>query len=57
MSAAPAPWRQARAVHDPGKIVLAAALAVALGGGCLADADVASPYAVQPSGSRPAWFR
>jgi len=40
MSAALAPWRKARAVHDPGKIVLDVALAVALGGDCLADAGV-----------------
>ncbi|MGW2051314.1 hypothetical protein ACWCPF_40115 [Streptomyces sp. NPDC001858] len=30
ISAAPAPWRKARAVHDPGKILLNLALAVAL---------------------------
>jgi hypothetical protein len=32
-----APWRRARAVHDPGKILLDVALAVAFGGDCLAD--------------------
>ncbi len=37
MSAALTPWRKARAVHDPGKILLDVALAVALGGDCLAD--------------------
>lgn len=37
ISAAPAPWRKPRAVHDPGKILPDVALAVALGGGCLAD--------------------
>ncbi len=37
ISAALAPWRKARAVHDPGKTVLDVALAVALGGDCLAD--------------------
>ncbi len=37
VSAALAPWRRARAVHDPGKILLDVALAVALGGDCLAD--------------------
>ncbi len=37
ISAALAPWRKARAVHDPGKILLDVALAVALGGECLAD--------------------
>ncbi|WP_461025424.1 transposase, partial [Streptomyces heilongjiangensis] len=37
ISAALTPWRKARAVHDPGKILLDVALAVALGGDCLAD--------------------
>jgi len=37
ISAALTPWRKARAVHDPGKILLEVALAVALGGDCLAD--------------------
>ncbi|MCG7523290.1 transposase [Streptomyces sp. OfavH-34-F] len=37
MSAALTPWRKPRAVHDPGKILLDVALAVALGGDCLAD--------------------
>ncbi|CAM5414445.1 IS1380 family transposase [Streptomyces spiroverticillatus] len=37
ISAALAPWRKPRAVHDPGKILLDVALAVALGGDCLAD--------------------
>ena len=36
-SAALTPWRKARAVHDPGKSLLDVALAVALGGDCLAD--------------------
>jgi Transposase DDE domain group 1 len=31
-------WRAARSIHDPGKTVLDLALAVALGGDCLADA-------------------
>lgn len=31
------PWRKTLAVHDPGKIVLDLAVAVALGGDCLAD--------------------
>jgi hypothetical protein len=35
-----APWRSARARHDPGKIVLGLAVAVALGGDCLADVGV-----------------
>src|SRR3954454_21363551 len=37
MSAALAPWRRPRTVHDPGKILLDLALAAALGGDCLAD--------------------
>jgi len=37
ISAALTPWRKARAVHDPGKMLLDVALAVALGGDCLAD--------------------
>ncbi len=32
ISAALTPWRKARTVHDPGKILLDVALAVALGG-------------------------
>ncbi len=31
------PWRKPRAVHYPGKILLDLALAVAVGGDCLAD--------------------
>ncbi|MFJ2923048.1 transposase, partial [Streptomyces sp. NPDC087307] len=37
ISAALVTWRKPRAVHDPGKILLDVALAVALGGDCLAD--------------------
>ncbi|MFE2490208.1 transposase [Streptomyces mirabilis] len=37
ISAALAPWCKSRAPHDPGKILLDVALAVALGGDCLAD--------------------
>ncbi|GAB2799833.1 hypothetical protein GCM10027073_34740 [Streptomyces chlorus] len=37
ISAALAPWRKSRAVHDPGKILLDVALAIALGGDSLAD--------------------
>jgi hypothetical protein len=33
-------WRRSRAVHDPGKAVLDLAVAVALGGDCLADVGV-----------------
>ena len=35
-----APWRGRRAQHDPGKILLDLAIAVALGGDCLADLAV-----------------
>jgi hypothetical protein len=37
LSDALAPWRAGRAVHDPGKVLLDLATAVALGGDCLAD--------------------
>jgi hypothetical protein len=37
MTAALAPWRKPQAVHDPGKVLLDLALAVALGGDCLSD--------------------
>ncbi|MPY84536.1 MAG: IS1380 family transposase, partial [Actinophytocola sp.] len=37
LSAAVAPWRKPSATHDPGKILLDLAVAVALGGDCLAD--------------------
>ncbi|MQY30932.1 IS1380 family transposase IS1676 [Nocardia sp. RB56] len=37
LSQALAPWRTPLAVHDPGKIVLDLAMAVALGGDCAAD--------------------
>ena len=53
-------WRPARAVHDPGKTVLDLAVAIALGGDCLADVAVlrAQPQlfgavASDPSVSRP----
>ena len=32
------PWRAPRSIHDPGKTVLDLAIAIALGGDCLADA-------------------
>jgi hypothetical protein len=35
-----APWRSMRARHDPGKVVLDVAVAIALGGDCLADLGV-----------------
>jgi hypothetical protein len=37
LSAALGRWRAPRAVHDPGKIVADLAVALALGGDCLAD--------------------
>jgi len=40
MSAALSPWRPVRAGHDPGKILTDLALAVALGGDCVADLAV-----------------
>src|SRR3954469_20135898 len=59
ISAALAPWRKPRAVHDPGKALLDVALAVALGGDCLADVAmlrcepaVFGPVASDPTISR-----
>ena len=59
ISTALAPWRRPRAVCDPGKILLDVALAVALGGDCLADVGmlraepaVFGPVASDPSVSR-----
>jgi hypothetical protein len=59
ISAALTPWRKSRAVHDPGKILLDVALAVALGGDCLADvamlraeSAVFGPVASDPTVSR-----
>ncbi len=40
LSAALPPWRKPLATHDPGKILLDLAVAVALGGDCLADLAV-----------------
>ena len=37
LTTALAPWRMVRAAHDPGKVLLDLATAVALGGDCLAD--------------------
>ncbi|GGZ39811.1 hypothetical protein GCM10010344_00290 [Streptomyces bluensis] len=55
MSAALAPWRRPRAVHDPGKVLLDVALAVALGGDCLADVGMlrAEPPVFGPVASDP----
>ncbi|WP_438453266.1 IS1380 family transposase [Streptomyces asiaticus] len=59
ISAVLAPWRKPRAVHDPGKILVDLALAVALGGDCLADVAllrsepaVFGPVASDPTVSR-----
>jgi hypothetical protein len=59
ISAALAPWRKPRTVHDPGKTLLDVALAVALGGDCLADVAmlrcepaVFGPVASDPTISR-----
>jgi hypothetical protein len=48
-------WRTSRAVHDPGKIVADLAVAVALGGDCLADIGVlrAEPALFGPVASDP----
>jgi hypothetical protein len=40
LSRALAPWRPVRAQHDPGKVLLDLAVAVALGGDCLSDLAV-----------------
>lgn len=55
ISAVLTPWRKARAVHDPGKILLDVALAVALGGDCLADVGMlrAEPAEFGPVASYP----
>ncbi|MEU2588676.1 IS1380 family transposase [Streptomyces avermitilis] len=55
MAAALAPWRRARAVHDPGKVLLDVALAVALDGDCLADIGMlrAEPAVFGPVASDP----
>jgi hypothetical protein len=55
LSAALSWWRKPRAVHDPGKVLLDLALAVALGGDCLADIAVlrAAPEVFGPVASDP----
>jgi hypothetical protein len=55
ISAALRPWRKQRAVHDPGKVLLDVALAVALGGDCLADVTMlrAEPAVFGPVASDP----
>src|SRR5258708_12825902 len=55
LSAELARWRPGRAVHDPGKAVLDLAVAVALGGDCMADVGVlrAEPALFGPVASDP----
>lgn len=55
ISAALMPWRKPRAVHDPGKVLLDVALAVALGGDCLSDVAMlrAEPLVFGPVASDP----
>ena len=55
LSAALTPWASSRAVHDPGKVLLDVATAVALGGDCLADVAVvrAQPEVFGPVASDP----
>src|SRR5258708_21362058 len=50
LSAALGRWRAPRAVHDPGKIIADLAVALAMGGGPLADVAMLPP---QPHLSRP----
>jgi hypothetical protein len=54
-SAALAPWRSRRATHDPAKVLVDVAIAVALGGDCLADVAVvrAQPELFGPVASDP----
>jgi hypothetical protein len=55
LSAGLARWRASRAVHDPGKVITDLAIAVALGGDCLADIGVlrAEPELFGPVASDP----
>jgi hypothetical protein len=55
LSAALVPWRSQRALHDPGKVLLDLAMAVALGGDCAADIAVvrAQPEVFGPVASDP----
>lgn len=59
LSAAVSPWRKPLSRHDPGKIILDLAVALALGGDCLADIaqlrmhpEVFGPVASDPTVSR-----
>jgi hypothetical protein len=55
LATALAPWRTRRATHDPGKVLLDVATAVALGGDCAADIAVvrAQPEVFGPVASDP----
>jgi hypothetical protein len=55
LSSALAPWRSPRATHDPGKVLVDVATAVALGGDCAADVAVvrAQPELFGPVASDP----
>lgn len=55
LSRALSPWRKPLAVHDPGKIVLDLAIAIAVGGDCLADIGLvrAEPGVFGPVASDP----
>jgi hypothetical protein len=55
LSAALAPWRAVNAIHDPGKIVCDLAVALAVGGDCLADLALvrAEPAVFGPVASDP----
>jgi len=55
LSTALAPWRRDRCVHDPAKTLLDVAVAIALGGDCLADVGVvrAQPEIFGPVASDP----
>src|SRR6478735_5978089 len=62
LSAALRPWMRPLAIHDPGKVLLDLAMAVAIGGDCLADiAQVRAEPALfghvasDPTVSRPIW--
>ena len=52
MSTALRRWRKPLAVHDPGKIVLDLAVALAVGGDCLADVTCSAPNRASTVGSR-----
>jgi hypothetical protein len=53
VSEALSPWRRPLAVHDPGNIVLDLAIALALGGDCLADVNLLRAEPACSAGSPP----